>query len=181
MSRIKSLITLVKRGMGLIYFKCALTPIFNYTHKPKYNKISFEKDLYSQAINDINYQKFTVQAWSKWYLLVEKEFMNGNLKFLQNKTIRNTMFVRAGGRWQKTQLKYIESKIDEERLKELLKENCVGNPTITSLKYNSSHNLIHHLYHLVKFQSETGCDIDGLNTVVELGGLREYVQINKTT
>ena len=168
--KIRSGMTLVKRGMRLIYFKYILTPIFNCTHKNEYNKISFETDLYSQAINDLNYQKFTVPAWSEWYLLVEAEFLNGNCKFLQNKTIRNTMFVRAGGQWQDIQLKYIESKMYENKMKKLLQENFVGYPTITSFKYNSSHNLIHHLYHLMKFQSETGCDIDKLSTVVEFGG-----------
>lgn len=169
LKKIKSGMILVKKGIVLAYFKCMLTLIFNYKNKCNKNT-GFEKRLYSQVLNNIKYQKFTAEIWSKWYSQVEKAFMTADIKFLQNKTIRNTMFVRAGGEWQKTQLKYIESKIDEEKLKELLKENCVGYPTITSFKYNSSHNLIHHLYHLMKFQSETGCDINSINTVVEFGG-----------
>ena len=76
--------------------------------------------------------------------------MGNNAIFLQDRIIKNTMFLSTGGKWQNNQIKYLESEIDEKKLKNLLQENCVGYPTITSFKYNSSHNLIHHLYHLIK-------------------------------
>ncbi|MDY0386292.1 MAG: putative sugar O-methyltransferase [Methanolobus sp.] len=96
--------------------------------------------------------------------------MNNDVKFLRNETIKKTMFLSVGGRWQNTQIKYLKTIIDEKRLRELLHEDCVGHPTITSFKYNSSHNLIHHLYHLVKFQSETDINLNAIDTVVEFGG-----------
>ena len=158
----------IKCSIGLLYFNM-LTLIFNYRNRRE-KTVSFETKLYSENINNIKYQKFILKPWSKNYSHIEKKFINNDVRFLQDRIIKNTMFLSTGGKWQNTQIKYLESKMNEEKLKELLRENCVGYPTITSFKYNSSHNLIHHLYHLVKFQSETGCDIDSLSTVVEFGG-----------
>lgn len=37
-------------------------------------------------------------------------------------------------------------------------------------KYLTSHNTVHHLYHLAYYQEKTGIDFRKINTVVEWGG-----------
>lgn len=160
----------IKSGMGLLYFNI-LTLIFNYNNKCKKREIvPFEKDLYFENMDNIGYEKFISDAWLENYSYIENKCMANYARLLQDGIIKNTMFLSTGGKWQNSQIKYLESQIDRNKLEVLLKENCMGYPTITSRKYNSSHNLIHHLYHLVKFQSETDFDINNVNTVIEFGG-----------
>lgn len=174
----------LKIHIGNLYYGM-LTKLHNCNSKPE--KVNFDMELYMQNVNNIEYQKFILETWSQNYSDVENEFMNNNVKFLQHETIKKTMFLSAGGKWQSTQIKYLKSIVDEKRLTELLHEDCVGHPTITSFKYKSSHNLIHHLYHLVKFQSETGINLDAIDTIVEFGGgygsmcrLMKRINLNST-
>lgn len=90
--------------------------------------------------------------------------------FLTNPTLRHQMFVVAGGRWLEEELSFLEKRIPQNRLKCLLKEDPTGDPQLLSSAYRTSHNSIHHLYHLIRFAEETGCDLETIEGVVEWGG-----------
>ena len=45
-----------------------------------------------------------------------------------------------------------------------------GRPNICNSKYLTSHNSIHHLYHLIYFQDKAGVKLDEYNSVLEWGG-----------
>jgi len=64
----------------------------------------------------------------------------------------------------------LEKGFSEDRLKILLEEDYVGNPLIINSTYLTSHNSIHHLYHLIKFLEKTKSNLDEISTVVEWGG-----------
>lgn len=55
-------------------------------------------------------------------------------------------------------------------MKDLLKEELVGNPLIENWGYLSSHNTIHHLSHLTNFSIGLSVDLSKANTIVEWGG-----------
>lgn len=90
--------------------------------------------------------------------------------FLNVPTIKATMFVEAGGKWLADQLSFLEQKLEPNRLKALLMEDLVGDPPLINATYLTSHNSIHHLYHLIKFATTTRCDLENLKMVVEWGG-----------
>jgi hypothetical protein len=90
--------------------------------------------------------------------------------FLRNPTIMGTMFVTRGGNWLKKELKYLEKTLPESKLRQLLQEDYAGKPLLLNAKYLTSHNTIHHLYHLIRFSSTTNCELDELSNVVEWGG-----------
>ena len=59
---------------------------------------------------------------------------------------------------------------NENIVKSILKESSIGMPFITNLRYATSENTIHQIYHISKYYSETGKDILKAKTIVEWGG-----------
>lgn len=91
-------------------------------------------------------------------------------KFSSWEVIKNTMFV-VKEKYIETELKnIIKSKKFVLNWQQSLIENNVGMP-LRYWKYSkSSGNLIHHLYHLVKFEEYTNIDFKNLEIVFEFGG-----------
>ena len=120
--------------------------------------------------NNKNHEDFMTPSWKDNCDKME-EYLTNNFSsnFLNYKIIRNSM-VLNNRNIKNNELKYIETKIDQEILKEILREYDTGTPRIMDLKYNTSATSIHHLYHLIKFSSELKIDLNKINTVVEFGG-----------
>jgi len=114
---------------------------------------------------------FIHPAWKNNVSIIKDYFKNRfGVDFLKHKVIRSTMFIAAGGDWQRRELEYLESILPAKVLKGYLKETRLGYPTITSLKYLTSHNSIHHLYHLIRFQEMTQKPLDQFECIIEFGG-----------
>lgn len=118
-----------------------------------------------------NITQFTTSLWEEYNTKLEKTFLPyPAFSFLSDPTIVNTMFVTAGGKWLKEELTFLEKKITKDKLKVLLQEDYVGDPLLLSSTYLTSHNSIHHLYHLIRFLDKTRCNLDKIDTIVEWGG-----------
>ena len=89
--------------------------------------------------------------------------------FLRRRAIARTMFVDARGSWLRQQLDHLETTIGTERLSELAPEDAAGAPRIAVPKYRTSHNTIHHLYHLMRFRESVGIDPHVVPRIVEWG------------
>lgn len=115
--------------------------------------------------------RFTTPVWQKYIARLEARFLPAPpFEFLSDPTIMETMFVTRAGRCLKEELKFLEQTVSKERLKVLLEEDLVGKPMLFSGTYLTSHNSIHHLYHLIRFSKRTNCDLNQINSVVEWGG-----------
>ena len=90
--------------------------------------------------------------------------------FLQNEIVLDTMFVKAGGRWLREELAYLETHIERKRLAQLLEEELAGKPMLSQTPYCTSHNTVHTLYHLERFTQRTGLPLKHMQRVVEWGG-----------
>jgi hypothetical protein len=109
--------------------------------------------------------------WRSFAQEIEKFFVNGfGINFLNNNLIRQTMFMTGKPKIQKIELDFLKENYASEQLKNLLKEEAIGCPTISSFQYKTSQNSIHHLYHLTKYSKETGCDLTKLSKIIEWGG-----------
>lgn len=127
-------------------------------------------DIYNK-LKKKNIAQFTTRLWENYNAKLEKVFLpHPPFSFLKNPTIMTTMFVTAGGKWLREEATFLEKKISRNRLKVLLQEDYVGNPLLLNSTYLTSHNSIHHLYHLVKFLDKTQCNLDQIGTIVEWGG-----------
>lgn len=134
------------------------------------------RGIYEDYIKKSNdYSDFMVPGWRENETKIKYYFMDKfNNSFLNNPIIRSTMFMDFAGEQQKNELNYLKNRIPEKDLKQLLKENNIGNPTITNFHYNTSHNTIHHLTHLFKFLDVTKNKVQkkfsNIHQVVEWGG-----------
>jgi hypothetical protein len=79
------------------------------------------------------------------------------------------MFILTGGRALRAELAELSAGPASSRLAELLEEEYVGDPVLMERRFRTSHQTIHHLYHLARFTSATGVDIARLQKVVEWG------------
>lgn len=150
-----------------------------YSHYKKYRELYLA---YKKENHD--YSNFVVPMWVMLVEQTEGDFINDfDYSFLKHPVIRRTMFMDYGGTLQKKQLEYLASTLGKSALKSLLNESKVGHPTLTDFTYQTSHNTIHHLSHLIKFSQETHADLKQVKQVVEWGGgygnlARIFLKIN---
>jgi len=115
--------------------------------------------------------QFITPTWEKYNARVEEAFLpTPPFCFLNDPTIMETMFATRGGRCLREELKYLEWTIPKVRLEVLLEEDYAGDPVLLNTTYLTSHNSIHHLYHLIRFSKKTNCDLNEIDSVIEWGG-----------
>lgn len=130
---------------------------------------NFEKNY--NKLNNFNIDSFTTPLWKKFNSRVEKSLLPiPPFSFLNDPTIMLSMFATAGGSWMRKELNFLEEKMGRGKLKEILKEDYVGDPLLLNYSYLTSHTAIHHLYCFIKFITATNAKLDNLNTIVEWGG-----------
>ncbi len=91
------------------------------------------------------------------------------IEFLRDDLIAGSMFVNRRGSLLAAQLSYLERRLRARRLRKLLIEDYVGRPPLLP-RYRTSHNTVHHLYHLEQYREQTSIDPASLDVVVEWGG-----------
>ncbi len=123
------------------------------------------------ALKDCDVQRFVSPVWRAFYGRLARTLLpSPPFGFLNDPMIMKTMFVSMGGRWLQQELALLEARLSQETLRRLLHEDCAGDPLLARTPYLTSHNTIHHLYHLERFAETTGCALNELTTVVEWGG-----------
>jgi len=90
--------------------------------------------------------------------------------FLTWPVIRRTMFVRRAG-YLEAELAYLRGLPDwEGRWAAAVRERPVGRPVRYPGLRASSGNLVHHAYHVARFEAAVGARVADMGTVVEFGG-----------
>lgn len=127
--------------------------------------LEYWNSLLSEDIRD-----FTTPVWEDYNIQAKNVFVpEPPFSFLRTKVIMDTMFVTAGGKWLSEELALLEKRFSYEELKKFLQEDYVGNPILLNSKYLTSHNSIHHLYHIANFEIKTGCQINKVGSIIEWG------------
>lgn len=142
----------------------------------RYQKALFEHlrsqipEIYQKLIN-FDFHLFLTPFWKEKVEELEKIIIPLiPFSFLRIKMIAYTMFVSTGGDWLKKELNYLKEKIPERELKRILIEDYIGKPRLINAKYFTSHNSIHHLYHIIRFLKKTNCNIQNIHNIIEWGG-----------
>jgi len=134
--------------------------VLKKTFITKYKKIEKEKE-----------DKHIIATWNEKNKRLAQAFLPyPPFNFLRNTIVLRTMFVVSRGKWISEELKFLEQEISKTRLKQLLEEDPTGGPLLLSAKYMTSHNSIHHLYHLQRFLSHMNYKFSNNQTIVEWGG-----------
>jgi len=117
------------------------------------------------------YMKGAELEWSNNVNNIRTSIINQNPReFLSWDVIKYTMFVVRASYLAK-ELEAIKKSIDYENIwKNALIEDQVGRPVLYWKYPKSSGNLIHHLYHLLKFKEYIGIDYKNLDIIFEFGG-----------
>lgn len=114
---------------------------------------------------------FMTSPWAAFTASLERELLPyPPFDFLNAATVMRTMFAAAGGAWLREELAFLRRHVPEETLRSILVEEYAGDPLVLDSRYLTSHNTVHHLYHLVRFTSETGCRVADLSRILEWGG-----------
>lgn len=170
MNRLFSRITRKLSSISFLPFNLLLT-VKKFKQRADFNSLKEEFfDLY-KTINKKDISKFTTSHWEKTNKSFDDFLKNNGVPFgfLRNKIIGYTMFI-SNEKAMNKEMELLENKYSETELKKYLAEESVGFPILLNRKYVTSHNSIHHLYHLCLFLGKTKSDIDAMNTVVEWGG-----------
>jgi hypothetical protein len=115
--------------------------------------------------------RFTTPVWERLNADIDSTLLPyPTFSFLRHPLIAATMVSSDFGHVLKQELAMLEREYSSDRLKVLLEEDYVGNPLVVNSTYLTSHNSIHHLYHLTKFANTTMSTMEDINTVVEWGG-----------
>ena len=91
-------------------------------------------------------------------------------KFLRWGVVGQTMFVSYAG-YISMELNYLKSRPDwNTRWRSVIKESFVGHPVPYIFYPSSSGNLIHHSYHIARFEEKTKIKVQDMDFVFEFGG-----------
>lgn len=123
------------------------------------------RTLSSQPISE-----FVTPPWHRYNSRVESAFLPvPPFAFLLNPVVLETMFVTRGGVCLQEELRFLKLHCSPQRLAPSLEEDYVGCPIIYNSDYCTSHNSVHHLYHVVLYQQILHRDFSDVNTVIEWG------------
>jgi hypothetical protein len=109
--------------------------------------------------------------WSENIQQLRKLASSENLRsFLRWNIIRKAMFV-GNDLWVIKELRYLKRRMDwNSRWRSAIKESSTGHPPPFIFLRGTSGNLIHHAYHLAKFEEMESAFIHEMDVVIEFGG-----------
>ncbi len=176
----------IKKSIGKIVFRLSnrikhfeIKRIQERLFKLKSEQVTRFKNLEKEFQNKYLYykkydiKKFMSPTWEDFIKKIEIDLLpSPPIDFFQNTIVRETMvFSPSPRKIPKIELKYLKNHMSSiGELKRILEEDYIGLPDLPSLKYKTSDNSIHHLYHILRFLDETHLDLSLLNTIVEWGG-----------
>ena len=128
----------------------------------------FESLYLSLTTRDVS--RFTTPMWEDANRKLEDVLLPRPARsFLRDPLIAKMMFVDAGGSWMAKQLLLLGRNHDERTLRKLLEEDAVGGPRLISPRLSTSHNNIHHAYHLERYADACDRRVQSFARIVEWG------------
>lgn len=129
------------------------------------------KALYLENKGHYNFLEFVMPLWQQNMHEIEQLFLNDfTISFLNYHVIKTTMFMYTFKDWRNIQKKLIAQYFTKKRARNILREYNVGKPLLNDIEYVTSGNSIHHLYHAIKFFTETKTKASDFDVILEVGG-----------
>lgn len=102
--------------------------------------------------------------------MVDDVLHSGDFQLFSHDSLRYAMIVGDGGTFMRSQLDYLMSRLPTEMLRWLLREPRIQGIPVNSVRFECSHNNIHHLHHITLFEDCLNTAISDLNCIAEFGG-----------
>lgn len=116
------------------------------------------------------FERFVTQTWREFNARIEGALLpQPRFAFLADATLRQTMFRTAQGAHMAQQRGFLEERVGFEFLARWVREDPTGAPGIHAPDLMTSHNAIHHAYHLERYEAAVGGLLEPEH-VVEWGG-----------
>ena len=124
-----------------------------------------------KKIKKYNYIVNEENEWGNNLSKLHIHFKNNDMRnFLKWKVIKDTMFVR-NEKYIIKELNALKKNSQWENIySKAIKEDKIGNPDLLPYCPNSSSNLIHHIFHTLKYKTMTGNDLEEFDFIFEFGG-----------
>ncbi len=128
-------------------------------------------DLRADAVQLKSTAHIVAEIWDAKLARLHELLLHGDpAEFLRWDAIRSTM-VKRGRKPVADELRHLQRQPDwKRRWRPALRESTVGCPRPFHLYPRTSGNLIHHAYHLCRFEETTGLSLPTLPYIVEFGG-----------
>lgn len=138
--------------------------------KYRFNKLRGEFGVILSHLKKIGAEPFVMPFWNRINTNLERILLPApEIDFLNTREIKDTMLVNGSHEWLESQLSFFDKL--GLGISEQLKESEIGKPARLPKPYDfTSHNKIHHLYHIYFYLDQTQKNIDDIHTVVEWGG-----------
>lgn len=144
--------------------------ISNREEYDRYEKLRGQFSIQYNRIRKLNDSSLVTPFWKSFNQELEKALLPFPAwKFLRQGTISQTMVITRGGALLDIERKTLGG-IFGKNMKNFVRENAMGRPLLAAPELMSSHNSIHHAYHLAQWQKSTGVAPETVSTVIEWGG-----------
>lgn len=124
-----------------------------------------------EAISRLGREPFVMPFWDR----INKQILGAFLPkppsdFLNIRAIKDTMFAAGSEEWITTQINFLKKKLGNDYLA-MTKEDQIGKPQLLPPpNHYTSHNTLHHLYHICFFLNQTKSNFADIPSIVEWGG-----------
>lgn len=121
------------------------------------------------------WERYVTPYWRKSVKCMYKDFDPLPDDFLRHSIVLEAFFVNGNDNWFQPQRRWVEERATPEEIA-LIAEDDFGAPLIRDTEWRTSHQMIHTLYHLLRYRESTGVGVAGLVrsgrplVVVEWGG-----------
>jgi hypothetical protein len=141
------------------------------TQKRRFQKLESIFSQTYEALQSIGKEPFIMPFWAGVNKKVEPTFLpKPKLDFLSDQALRDTMFVAGSEEWIKAQTDYVKDKLGR-KFRRVLQEDPVGKPAKFQGNLSfTSHNTLHHMYHILFYLDQTQQSISDIPSIVEWGG-----------
>ena len=136
--------------------------VFTFFEKEKINNNKF--------VNDNDCAKFHTTMWKDHLERIEDIFFNDPVGLLCDDLVRYAIYLTTGGQFVKTEIPYLEKRIEKKLLCNLLRENNAYKQTIIHGEYLTSESRVHHLTHLIYLEELCHINLSKIEVFIEFGG-----------
>lgn len=126
-------------------------------------------ELYESSKRDVSL--YTTPLWEETNTSLESTLLPAPpFDFLRDPILRWMMFLDSPrSDLFRCEISHLEERFHDSELVRFLREDPVGRPRISHSKYSTSHNLIHHLFHLSRFMTSAQFRPDEADCIIEWG------------